>query len=131
MKRLTSMKRLTNKNIFRILFFLIVSNTGCSYDNIEEKYNRDSCDLSNVSWNDDVSPIINNFCVGCHQGSSPSAGLDLSSYSGVKSSVDQETFSIRVNMARSNPLKMPPNAVLDSCIIEQINIWIANGAPEN
>jgi hypothetical protein len=115
----------------RVFFLLIIICSGCTYDNVQSKYNQSECDLLNVSWSVDIEPLVNQFCVGCHQGSSPSAGLLLDRYEVVKTSVLQGEFSIRINKPITDPLKMPPNATLDSCAIDKLNMWIANGAPEN
>ena len=131
MKRLVNMRCSTNKKIYGVFFLFIVLNTGCHYDNADRKYRQSECDLTDVSWTSDVKPLVDQFCIGCHQGSSPAAGLVLDRYEVVKASVMQGGFSIRVNKPITDPLKMPPNAILDSCAIDKINMWIANGAPKN
>lgn len=132
-KRFDVMKFFAPTEISRFLFLTIFSLfcVGCYYDNIETKYNQSGCDLTSISWTSDVKPLVDQFCVACHQGSSPAAGLLLEGYQDVKASVLQGEFSIRINKPSSDPLKMPPNALIDSCSIEKINIWIANGALEN
>jgi hypothetical protein len=115
----------------RVFYLFIILCSGCTYDNVQTKYTRSECDLLNVTWSVDIEPLVNQFCVGCHQGSSPAAGLLLDRYEVVKSSVLQGGFSIRINKPITDPLKMPPNATLDSCAIDKLNMWIANGAPEN
>lgn len=114
-----------------VFYLFIILCSGCTYDNVQTKYTRSECDLLNVTWSVDIEPLVNQFCVGCHQGSSPAAGLLLDRYEVVKSSVLQGGFSIRINKPITDPLKMPPNATLDSCAIDKLNMWIANGAPEN
>jgi hypothetical protein len=125
-------------NIFKLLqsftsvfYLFIILCSGCTYDNVQTKYTQSECDLLNITWSVDIEPLVNQFCVGCHQGSSPAAGLLLDRYEVVKSSVLQGGFSIRINKPITDPLKMPPNATLDSCAIDKLNMWIANGAPEN
>lgn len=115
----------------RVFYLFIILCSGCTYDNVQTKYTRSECDLLNVTWSVDIEPLVNQFCVGCHQGSSPAAGLLLDRYEVVKNSVLQGGFSIRINKPITDPLKMPPNATLDSCAIDKLNMWIANGAPEN
>ena len=127
------MKSFAPTRISSVIFLIILSlfHVGCYYDNIERKYNQSGCDLTSVSLTIVVKPLVDQFCVACHQGSSPAAGLLLEGYQDVKASVLQGEFSIRINKPLSDPLKMPPNALIDSCSIEKINIWIANGALEN
>ena len=115
----------------RVFYLFIILCSGCTYDNVQTKYTQSECDLLNITWSVDIEPLVNQFCVGCHQGSSPAADLLLDRYEVVKNSVLQGGFSIRINKPITDPLKMPPNATLDSCAIDKLNMWIANGAPEN
>ena len=119
------------QNHTRVFYLFIILCSGCTYDNVQTKYTQSECDLLNVTWSVDIEPLVNQFCVGCHQGSSPAAGLLLDRYEVVKNSVLQGGFSTRINKPITDPLKMPPNAILDSCAIDKLNMWIANGAPEN
>ncbi|MBK9402774.1 MAG: hypothetical protein IPN36_18645 [Bacteroidetes bacterium] len=41
------------------------------------------CDTLNFTWSATIKPLIQAKCKGCHQGSSPGGGVDLSNYAGV------------------------------------------------
>ena len=90
------------------------------------------------SYASDVQPLFNSSCVGCHSGSSPSAGYDLSSRDGA---LGQGTDSIR-NVIPGQPGaselqrrldngSMPPAGGWDSTKIHTVRNWIARGAKDN
>jgi UMF1 family MFS transporter len=90
------MKNFIPTRMSRFLFLVVFSlfQVGCYYDNIERKYNQSGCDLTSISWTSDVKPLVDQFCIACHQGSSPAAGLLLEGYQDVKASVLQGEFSL-------------------------------------
>jgi len=91
-----------------------------------------SCDsLSNISYAFDIKPIMETYCNGCHNGSSGGGGYDLTTYSGVKFSVNDGSLlgSVRFD---SGYEPMPLNSgKISSCRIKTIETWIAEGAPDN
>ena len=84
---------------------------------------------------------------GCHAGSSPQAGLDLTagrSYAalvGIESQTDPQRLLVEpgapeesvliLTLRRSSTPVMPPAGPLQTAVIDSIVVWIANGAPEN
>ena len=48
-------------------------NNGCN----------EGCDSTDVSFQNDIFPIIYNYCTGCHSGPDPSGGLVLTDYDGI------------------------------------------------
>jgi hypothetical protein len=89
------------------------------------------CDTSNVTYNAVIKPIIQNKCQGCHQGSSPGGGINLSTYLGVQgSAIDGSLLgSIQHQPGWS---AMPKNtSKMPDCDIAKIRIWVNAGAPNN
>lgn len=114
------------------LFFLgsLLVAGGCYYDNEEALYPGTVCDTTSPAYTTTISSIISSNCQSCHSGSSPSAGLSLTSYSQVKSAV--ETKNLLNHLLQQNGYSlMPPSGQLSNCNIDQINSWIAKGMPEN
>jgi cytochrome c5 len=114
------------------MFFLgvLLVSGGCYYDNEEALYPGTVCDTTSPSYTTTISTIISSNCQSCHAGSTPSAGLSLTSYSQVKSAV--ETRNLLNHLLQKNGYSlMPPSGQLSNCNIDQINSWIANGMPEN
>ena len=49
---------------FGVLCLMILF-TGCSYDSVEELSGA-ACKVENVSFSQDIVPILNNNCIACH-----------------------------------------------------------------
>lgn len=89
------------------------------------------CDTVNVKYTTHVKPLIVNYCQGCHSGSNPGAGIDLSSYSGVKAIADNGKFIGSISFLNGYS-SMPKNGnKLSECQINMVKIWINQGAPNN
>jgi mono/diheme cytochrome c family protein len=89
------------------------------------------CDTIDISYLQDVFPIILNNCTGCHSGNDPSGGFSLTNHAEVKEAVLNFDLlnSILWNGLAEN---MPKNAdQLSECQIGIIEIWINNGMPNN
>lgn len=116
---------------FLILIFmggLLMS--GCYYDNEEELYPApDDCDTTAVSFAADVQPIINNNCISCHSGNTPSGNLRLENYSQI--SANANNIYNRISLPVTDVNHMPPGIQLDDCIILKIKTWLDNGTPDN
>lgn len=85
------------------------------------------CDTLNITFSKTILPIFQNNCLGCH-----SRGLnDMSSYSKIKLMVDNGKMACSINQTGSC-IPMPQNAPkLSNCKLNQVNKWIAAGAPNN
>lgn len=90
-----------------------------------------SCDSSQFKYGANVSLIISFFCLGCHSGTTPSAGIDLSLYT----VVNQVAVSGRLVGAVTHApgYSAMPNGFnkLNDCQIAQIKKWVAAGALNN
>lgn len=93
----------------------------------EEKKENISCDGSNLTYNSGVSSIINSNCTtsGCH-GSGSSNG-NYTTYSGLKSIINNGQFnkSVLVNQ------NMPKGSSLSESELNKLKCWVDNGYPEN
>ena len=97
--------------------------TGCASSN--------ACDTTNVTFSGSVKPILNNYCTGCHSGSSPSGNIDYSSYDGTKPTALNGKLAGSINF-RSGFSAMPQGgSQLSSCSIAIIEKWIELGALNN
>jgi len=105
---------------------------GCYYDVEEELYGDISeCNLDSVSFSLDVIPILDRFCYECHLNVNQLGGVSLEGYSNVITYVENEALlgSIRHDAGYE---AMPDNAPkLEPCKIETLELWVANGAPDN
>jgi hypothetical protein len=90
-----------------------------------------NCDTLNIKFSTTINPILQNKCVGCHSGSNPPQGINLSAYSGVLPvALNGKLYGAVshtagfVAMPQSGP-KIP------DCEILQIKKWIDAGSPNN
>lgn len=90
-----------------------------------------NCDTTNFRFSTAVSVITNTYCVGCHSGSAPSGGINLSSYAGVAAAAQSgRLYNAITHAAGYSP--MPKDAAkLSDCQITQIRKWIQSGTPNN
>jgi uncharacterized membrane protein len=89
------------------------------------------CDSSVFTYSGAIQPLIANKCQGCHSATNSMGGINLSSYSALKTEVDNGKFQGSVNWnAGFSP--MPQNgSKLSDCELSQITQWIAAGSPNN
>ena len=89
------------------------------------------CDTSNVKYSTHIKPLIQNSCQGCHSGSAPGGGIDLATYTGVKTVADNGKLIGSIShLTGYSPMPKNGNKLTD-CQITMVNIWINQGAPEN
>jgi len=118
------------------LTFVLLSVSSCYYDVEEELYPASSCETTNVKFSDQVSLILTNRCLNCHNTSNASflgGGIELEGYNNVKTYVDNGKLlsSITHDGNASFMPKSANNTMLPACDISQISAWIADGAPNN
>lgn len=89
------------------------------------------CDTLQASYAQDVVPILQPNCIGCHSGGNPGGGIRLNTYAGVREVVLDGRLLGSITRA-SGFRAMPKNGdPLSACEISIIKAWINNGAPEN
>ena len=130
------------KYLFGILALTSTIIVACEHDPVEPETptnpttgGNDStgCDTLNTTFTAVIQPIINTNCayVGCHAGSTPASGIDLSDFMGVENIANSGALSnvINHNMGWS---PMPKGqSKLDDCSIAKIQKWVDNGAQNN
>ena len=128
-------KQLTMKMKFLMLAFLsALIIPGCYYDIEEELYPpTGTCTIpATVSLSQHVNPILqNNNCLFCHNTSSPSGNVNLSTYTGIKAKAnDGRLFGAINHLPGFSPMPQGGNK-LTTCQINTIKSWIDAGAPNN
>ena len=89
------------------------------------------CDTTAFTFSGTIQPMLQNFCVGCHNGTTPSAYVQLDSHAGVVAATGNNRLLGAVKH-QSGFAVMPPNGnALTDCQIQQLEKWIAAGAPNN
>lgn len=114
--------------------WFVLAGTGCRYDVLHLPYDSElGCDSSEVvSYAQDIAPLLDLRCNGCHSQNAPSAGLDLTSYENVALYATVGDLLERVYLPESDPSFMPKNrAPLDDCELGKLQRWTDDGAPNN
>lgn len=111
-----------------IILVALVSMQGCYYDNKAENYGSASCDSANPTYTNNIAPLINQSCIGCHGSSGASAGVSLTTYDLVKTQALKG--SLTGTMKQNGYSLMPPGGKLSNCKIGQVENWIRNGFPQ-
>ncbi len=93
--------------------------------------NASGCDTANVSFTQDIWPVINATCKGCHSGATPSGGIDLSDYTGVNTVALNGKLLGAINWEQGfTPMPQGGNKLSD-CTIAKVKKWVEDGAPDN
>jgi cytochrome c5 len=94
------------------------------------------CDTLNpIEFTAQVKPIIDSYCVSCHNAASSSGGVNLNGYAQIKKAAEtlRNGTPLLVGTIRHMPgfKAMPPSSTLDECSIRKIELWIEQGKPNN
>jgi hypothetical protein len=94
------------------------------------------CDTTKFSFTEIIQPILSTYCTGCHNSTSASASVDLSTYNQVNSEIS--TFPGRLVGAiewtppyTGNKAMPYGGSKMPDCYIKQIKKWIDAGAPND
>jgi hypothetical protein len=89
------------------------------------------CDTADVSFANDIQPIFQTHCLGCHSGGAPSAGINLSSYTGTLGPA--QSGQLYGSVAHLNGYSPMPQggAKLSDCQINRIKAWVDQGTKDN
>jgi hypothetical protein len=73
------------------------------------------CDVQNVSYEETIMPILQDYCVACHNTKSAASGYDYSDYEGVMLSVADGTLLGTIESGTAySPMPPPPLTVVPS-----------------
>ncbi len=84
-------------------------------------------DLSNVSYETHVKPIMADNCIGCHSGQDAAHDLRLETYLEVKTAIGQHHLLDRIH---SEDAPMPPGNLMPVLEQDIIDHWVKNGYKE-
>ncbi len=92
---------------------------------------QNTCDTINITYNGSIVPILQNSCIGCHSGGTPSGNISLNTYSGVFTQATNGNLFGSVNHSTGFEAMPKGGNKLSTCQIDMIRIWIDAGAPNN
>jgi Planctomycete cytochrome C len=89
------------------------------------------CDSLNMSFKDDIFPLMKKSCVGCHSGTKPQGGIDLSTYNNIFLYVNSGSLLGSIER-KPGYVAMPyKQQKWNDCYIAMVRNWILEGAQDN
>jgi len=112
---------------FGIFFMLQLTQSSCTSDTLPENTPNPVCDSLQITFDNQVQPIINASCAftGCHV-----AGFawgDYTTYDGISSFLNENQFEREVIVT----MDMPIGGTLTDDELEIMECWIQNNYAEN
>ena len=123
-----------NRKILTIIFLVILIIGSCYYDSEEYLYPEtgSACDTTSVTFSKTIVSMLQNNCWSCHSNSTAASfgsNIRLENYSDVSSQSASVLSAIKHSPSVS---PMPKGgAKLNNCLIQQFEIWVNNGKPQN
>jgi mono/diheme cytochrome c family protein len=120
-----------------IFAIMLIGLSSCYYDNKEELYPASAnCETDNMSYANDVWPVINASCVGCHGGAAPAGDIPLENYTDVAAAAAinpgnyGSLYGAISHASGNSPMPKGSNKLSD-CTVTKIKAWIDQGAQDN
>ena len=80
---------------------------------------------------DDINPIVQKYCVGCHSTSSASGNVRLDNYDKVKQYAQRGSLIGTIKKDNGYTVMPPSGSSVDNCDIQKIQLWIDEGSLNN
>jgi len=89
----------------------------------------DGCDTGSVTFADQIWPMMESYCTGCHSASAPGGGIVIAGYDDMKALAENGSLMGSVRW-ETGYARMPTNQQLSDCNINLLQKWIDDGFPE-
>lgn len=118
--------------IIRLSFlFLVITIGSCYYDVEEVLYPGGVCVTDNMSYQNNIEPIIDRNCYSCHSAAVNTGNITLEGYAELIKYIPNGRLLGAIRH-ESGFQPMPQNAgQLGSCDISKIEHWVMDGFPNN
>lgn len=116
------------KSLIIMSLFLV---SACYYDVEEDLYPNGTCDTANMSFAQDIQPVLSANCLACHSASQAQGNVVLETHADVLIYANNGKLlgSIR---QQAGFVAMPQGQpALSTCTQDRFAAWIADGAPNN
>lgn len=123
------------KTIFTRIISIIILGifiNGCEYNNRDDMFPELSYDCTQLSeyFAENIQPIIEENCLGCHENPSPAGNISFESYDGVAQSIKYGTLLDRIQRGPNETGFMPKNgSPLSEESIEKIQSFYTMSCP--
>jgi cytochrome c551/c552 len=121
---------------FVVFGTVLLVGTGCYYD-VDEELNPESsavelCDTASLNYAAIKTVFENGTCLGCHQGATANAGLDLSTYAGISQYLENPSNQLidRITVGTTGDIMPPSGPKLSDCNVSKVSAWLNNNFPE-
>ena len=125
------MKILNNKSLLTLFIGLSILSSiafSCAKEKVPTTVLDTSSCKPNVSYLNDIKPIISNHCVSCHSSKNPNGGYDLTNYDGLTKNVSKVLASMKQDGTAQS---MPQGYKVADSLIQKLNCWINQGFKNN
>lgn len=107
---------------------LALLSVACTRDNENDPIVPPAdCDLTDVSYETRVEPIIASSCRGCHNSTTQNGGVSLATKQQVQQQANNGQLLDAV-YGRNGVSQMPPSSALPDCDIAVLQKWVDDGA---
>lgn len=122
------LKRMLNSMVLLTAMLLLL--TGCYYD-VEDELYGSTCDTLSVTYDKNIAAILSaGNCIGCHSGSAPSGGVNLSDYASVKAKALDGSLYGALNHDAPYTAMPPAGGKLDNCSLLKVKAWVHQNTPQ-
>ena len=96
-----------------------------------------TCDsnITTVTFSAHINPLLQNHCTGCHSGSNPPGGIDLTTYTNVKplttNGLNSLLYGVVAHLPGFDPMPKGSANTIPVCEIVLLRKWIQAGALNN
>lgn len=120
------------KKLLPVIVVAFLLPGGCYYDKFEDYKPAQACDTARVvSYAAKIKPILDAQCNSCHAGTSPIGGLQLDSYSSVKTVAESGKLLSSITWdGKAQPMPKGAYEKIDPCSIKSITNWINSNYPQ-
>ncbi len=119
----------TRQFLILFLFFMIIF-SACYYDVEDQLYPIETCRTENMSYVNDIVPLIKDNCNVCHAASQNLGNITLEDYSNVKKHAEDGSLIGSIKHVGYSPMPKGGSKLSD-CTISKIEAWIVQGALNN
>lgn len=110
---------------------LLLALGSCYYDVEEELYPTSNCQTANMSYANNILPIIRDNCYVCHSAALNTGNVTLEGYENLKGYADSGKLVGAVKHESGfSPMPQGQPKLID-CNVAKIEQWVNDGAPNN
>ena len=110
---------------------IIITYTQCYYDKEDILYAGEMCLTENMSYTNDIVPILETHCLTCHNQGSNFGNVTLEGHSNLLIYAGNGRLLGSINHMQGFSPMPQGNPKLSSCQIDKISAWITQGTPNN